>query len=114
MFCKYCGAKVEDNAAACQSCNAKTDEPTQVCAPKPQVETYLLPAILVTTLCSIPFGIVAIYFAAQASGKVAAGDIQGALNSARNAKIWCWIAFWCGLAILVIAIGGFIFQLLSR
>lgn len=99
MFCKYCGAKIEDNAAVCASCNAKIDEPTQVCTPKPQVQTYLLPAILLTVLCCNPLGIIAIVYAAQSSKMVAAGDIQKALASARKAKIWCWITLVTGLAL---------------
>ena len=102
MFCKNCGAKLEDNAATCASCNAKTAEPVQVCAPKPQVTTYLLPAILVTLLCCIPFGIVAIVYAAQVSTKVAAGDIQGAMDSSGKAKMWCWIGFGVGLAFSIL------------
>ena len=102
MFCKNCGAKLEDNAAACPSCNAKTSEPVQVCVPKPQVTTYLLPAILVTLLCCIPFGIVAIVYAAQVSTKVAAGDIQGAMDSSGKAKMWCWIGFAIGLAFSIL------------
>ena len=102
MFCKNCGAKVEDNAVACQSCNARTDAAPPAGAPKPQVTTYLLPAILVTLLCCIPFGIVAIVYAAQVSTKVAAGDIQGAMDSSGKAKMWCWIGFAIGLAFSIL------------
>ena len=98
MFCINCGAEIEDNAAVCASCNAKIDEPTPV-APKPQVKTCLVPAILLTVLCCNPLGIIAIIYAAQASSKVVAGDIQKALSLARNAKVWCWITLGTGLAL---------------
>jgi len=38
-------------------------------------------AILCTLFCCLPFGIVAIVFAAQVDGKLAAGDYNGAVYS---------------------------------
>jgi Interferon-induced transmembrane protein len=66
----------------------------------PQViPNHLTEAILVTLCCCVPFGIPAIVYAAQVSGKVAAGDIQGALESSRKAKMWSWIGFGLGAAV---------------
>lgn len=65
-------------------------------APRPparDVPTYLVPAILCTVFCCLPFGIVAIVYAAQVRSKLTAGDVEGALASSRNAKIWCWVSF---------------------
>jgi t-SNARE complex subunit (syntaxin) len=51
---------------------------------------------------------VAIVFAAQVNTKLAAGDIAGAQESARNARMWTWIAFGCGIVLCIIyAIWGF-------
>jgi uncharacterized membrane protein YvbJ len=106
MFCKKCGAQNEDNAAACVSCSEKLQEATTAAtvaaAPQPQIQSYLVFAIVVTVLCCIPFGIPAIVYAAQVSGKVASGNIEGALESSRKAKMWCWIAFVSGLAFMII------------
>lgn len=60
------------------------------------VPNYLVWAILATLCCCIPGGIVAIVYAAQVDGKLAAGDYEGALSSSKNAKMWSWISFGVG------------------
>ncbi|MFZ1935462.1 MAG: CD225/dispanin family protein [Thermoguttaceae bacterium] len=66
------------------------------------VPNYLVQAILTTIFCCLPFGIVAIIFAAQVNGKLAAGDCAGAVQTSKQAKMWCWLAFGIGLAIQVV------------
>ena len=66
-----------------------------------QIPNYLVPAILVTLFCCVPFGIISIVYAAQVNGKVALGDIEGALRTSRSAKKWAWISFGVGLVITV-------------
>jgi hypothetical protein len=90
---------------------AATMVPGAVSAPM-VIPNHLVEAILVTLCCCLPFGIPAIIYGAQVSGKVAAGDIPGALDSSRKAKMWSWIGFGLGLAWLLIyglvmAIGAF-------
>jgi hypothetical protein len=68
------------------------------------VPNYLVQSILTTIFCCLPFGIVAIIFAAQVNGKLAGGDYAGAVQSSKQAKMWCWISFGLGLAIWVIVI----------
>jgi len=46
--------------------------------------------------CCIPFGIVAIVFAAQVSSKLHAGDILGAQRASATARTWFWAAFLTG------------------
>ncbi|NIM07517.1 MAG: CD225/dispanin family protein [Armatimonadetes bacterium] len=65
------------------------------------VPNYLVQAILVTLFCCLPFGIVAIVYAAQVNGKLSGGDIDGAMESSRKAKIWSWISFGVGLGIVM-------------
>jgi hypothetical protein len=60
--------------------------------PSAPPSNYLAWAILSTIFCCLPAGIVAIVFAAQVNGKWMAGDVQGALSSSRNAKIWTIIS----------------------
>ena len=55
-------------------------------------------AILTTIFCCLPLGIVSIVFAAQVNGKYAAGDLAGAQESSRKAKMW---AIWAAVAGLV-------------
>lgn len=71
---------------------------------------YLVQSILVTICCCIPFGIVAIVYAAQVNGKIAMGDHAGAKASSDNAKMWCWIAFLTGLVLNIVAtlVQGFV------
>ena len=66
-----------------------------------RIPNYLIPAILVTLFCCVPFGIIAIVYAAQVNGKVALGDIEGALRTSRSAKKWAWLSFGTGLLITV-------------
>jgi len=67
-------------------------------APPVSIPSYLAQAILVTLFCWLPFGIVAIVYAAQVGGKAAAGDIQGAMDASGKARMWAWISFGIGLA----------------
>lgn len=68
------------------------------------VPNYLPQAILTTVFCCLPFGIVAIVYAAQVNSKLAAGDYEGALSASKSAKLWSWISFGSGLAFLLIYI----------
>lgn len=65
------------------------------------VPNYLVPAIL-SLLCCWPLAIVAIIFAAQVNGKVAAGDIQGAMDSSKKAKLFSFIAIGIGVALCLV------------
>lgn len=68
------------------------------------VPNYLIPAILSTVLCCVPLGVVSIIFAAQVNSKLAAGDMQGALESSKKAKMFTFIAIGAGLAVWVIVV----------
>ncbi|HCE56573.1 MAG TPA: hypothetical protein DER09_01955 [Prolixibacteraceae bacterium] len=59
-------------------------------------------AILTTIFCCQILGIVSIVFAAQVNSRWNSGDIQGAMDASRNAKLWAWIAFGSGLLIAVV------------
>jgi hypothetical protein len=95
MFCTSCGTQLPPGAAACPTCGARVIIPQPMGGPA--INNYLVPSILVTFCCCLPFGIIAIVYAAQVNGKMAAGDTAGAEASARNAKMWCWIGAICGL-----------------
>jgi hypothetical protein len=45
----------------------------------------------------MPFGIVAIVYAATAQSKIQTGDINGAIIASDSACKWCWLSFWLGL-----------------
>ncbi|MFC1884601.1 CD225/dispanin family protein [Thermodesulfobacteriota bacterium] len=108
MFCSKCGKENEDVAVHCFACGEPLSQ-NQPQAPgvssQPiHVPNYLVQAILVTIFCCLPFGIVAIIFAAQVNGKLQAGDVSGATESSRKAKMWSWISFGIGLGIFLIYI----------
>lgn len=63
----------------------------------PHIPNYLVPSILVTICCCLPFGIVAIVYAAQVNSKLEGGNIEGALDASNKARLWCWISFGAGL-----------------
>lgn len=60
------------------------------------VPNYLIPAIL-SIFCCWPLGIVAIIFAAQVNGKVTSGDLAGAAEASKKAKLFSFIAIGVGL-----------------
>lgn len=74
-----------------------TPPPSPTAAPA-NVPNYLIPAIL-SLFCCWPLSIVAIIFAAQVNGKVASGDIQGAMDASKKAKLFSFIAIGIGLGL---------------
>ncbi len=64
--------------------------------------SYLAQSILCTLFCCLPFGVVAIVYAAQVSSKLSAGDYGGAAAASANARRWCWLSFGIGLAVIAI------------
>jgi hypothetical protein len=73
--------------------------------PSQTVPNYLVQSILVTLCCCLFPGIVAIVYAAQVNGKLAAGDYAGAVAASKNAKTWCWVAFGLGAVLSVLYFG---------
>jgi hypothetical protein len=67
------------------------------------VPNYLVPAII-SIFCCWPLAIPAIIFATQVNGKVAAGDIAGAQDSSKKAKMFSFIAIGLGLLGILIYI----------
>ena len=65
------------------------------------VPNYMIPAII-SLFCCWPLAIVAIIFAAQVNGKVAAGDMQGAMDASKKAKLFSYIAIGLGLGLAII------------
>ena len=73
MYCRKCGATNDDNAFKCVNCGAALQAvPAE--GPAQHVANHLVFAILATLFCCMPFGIVAIVYAAQVNGKLGGGD----------------------------------------
>lgn len=75
----------------------------------PKPDNYLVWAILVTLFCCVPFGIVAIVFAAQVDSKYAMGDDAGAALAAKRAKLWSIVGACSLLLLVAVYLGIFIF-----
>jgi hypothetical protein len=106
MFCSQCGANNTDGSQVCGQCGkqlqpAAPGAPLQatgtVLPPGATVQNYLVFAILTTILCCLPAGIPAIVYAAQVNGKLQMGDLAGAQQASKNAKLWCLISLGVGL-----------------
>ena len=65
------------------------------------VPNNLVIAIL-SILCCWPLAIPAIIFATQVNGKVAAGDVAGAQDASKKAKMFSFIAIGLGVAGILI------------
>lgn len=104
MYCKSCGKEIPDDSIFCSFCGASAsgDKPQVSNAVQRSVPNYLVQAILVTLFCCLPFGIVAIVYAAQVNSKLAVGDFNGAVEASEKAKQFSWISFGIGLAFIVI------------
>ena len=70
MYCATCGTENPDGAATCRACGHALPRPLAMpYADQPHdIPTYLWQSIVCTLLCCMPFGIVAIVFAAQVVG----------------------------------------------
>ena len=111
MYCTGCGSQNGDDARFCKDCGKamsgstpsagtyELESPTATGRPTPpeRIPTYLVPAILVTIFCCLPFGIVSIVYAAQVNSKLDAGDVAGAMHASSNAKTWMWVSLGVGL-----------------
>lgn len=111
MFCTKCGAQNPDTSVRCEKCGevlpapvAQQAEAAQIggAAPNnfaanlPPVNNYLVPAIISTLCCCLPFGVVSIIYAAQVNTKLTAGDYPGAVESSKKAKFWFMLALVLG------------------
>ena len=67
------------------------------------VPNYLVMAII-SVFCCTPLGAVAVIFAAQVNSKVQAGDMAGAVEASRKAKMFSYIAFGLGGALWIVII----------
>jgi len=69
-----------------------------------RIPSYMAWAIITLILCFWPTGIAAVVYASRVGDRLAIGDIAGAREASRKAKMWSWISFGIALAGVVIAI----------
>lgn len=63
----------------------------------PCPDTYFAWAIVLTLMCCLPAGIVAVVYSSSVESRYSIGDYEGALKASERAKIWCIVAFVLGL-----------------
>ena len=72
----------------------------------PTIPNNMVIAIIATVVsvmgCCLPHGLVSLMFAMQVGKKEAAGDIDGATNAAKQAKMWAWISIIVGAVSLIL------------
>jgi uncharacterized membrane protein YvbJ len=122
-YCQNCGAQAQPNDKYCPSCgaNMQSSQPNQnftqqnqnfaqpqmgnqFYPPQVNIDNHLAKAIFSTICCCIPLGIVSIVFSGQVKGKIAAGDYQGAQDSANKADLWSNISIGVGFVVILIQI----------
>ncbi|MDQ3279850.1 MAG: CD225/dispanin family protein [Acidobacteriota bacterium] len=146
ISCPHCGTSNLDNSAICANCGRALavppapemqssytpppPPPAGSYAPPPssypppgmmptgeRIPNYLVQSILVTLCCCLPLGIVAIIFAAQVNSKIAMGDIAGARDASKKAKMFCLIAVLLGIvssALIFLVNGAAFFSALQH
>lgn len=59
---------------------------------EPMPDTYLIWSVVITILCSLIPGIIAIIYSSKVSSRYYAGNIEGAKRASRLAQIWCIVS----------------------
>ena len=114
MFCKHCGARLEDGARFCMNCGydqTDTHAPRESHNPAfgERPGTYLVLSIIVTLCCCVPFGIIGIIYATRVDPAWNSGLYEDARNFSRKARNWSlWgavlsVLFWIVYIILIAA-----------
>lgn len=73
-------------------------------------DNLLIWSILTTVLCCLPLGIVAIVYSTKVDSLWNNGDYDGAMNAAKNAKLFCLLSLGGGVLAFIFA---FFFGLLG-
>ena len=104
MFCTKCGYKITGQARFCPACGRALDsastvslDPASAAAVNALNPASAVVAILTTLCCCLPFGIVAIVYAAQVDNHLSKGDVTAAKNASDNAMTWLIIAWIVGV-----------------
>ena len=67
------------------------------------IPNYMVPAII-SIFCCAPAGIAAIIFSTQVNSKVTAGDIAGAQDASKKAKMFSYIGLGVGIVWIILVI----------
>ena len=100
-------------ASPYQAPMAPAAAPSYQAMPGQPISSYLWQSIVVTLLCCLPAGIVAIVYAAKVDGLKNQGDLQAAKAASDKAKKWCIISL-VGAIVVAILYGGFMAFVATR
>jgi len=101
MYCKQCGALINDTCTVCPHCGTPVNTAStvnnvyyqnQVCP-----QTHLVKAIILTILCCWPLGIPAIVYAAGVDSAFRGGNYSLALERSQKAGKWCNVTLIVGI-----------------
>jgi hypothetical protein len=74
-------------------------------APNNNLVLAIIATVVSVLFCCIPHGVVSLIFALQVNKKAESGDMAGAMNAAKQAKLW-------GFVSIGVAVVGFVIALL--
>lgn len=100
MFCKECGSAIDENTKFCPDCGVNRVLPKTA----ENIDSGLVLAIITTVLCCIPFGIVAIVYAAKVNDLVTRGRIAEAREAAAQSQKWSIIGIVSSLILIVLKV----------
>jgi interferon-induced transmembrane protein len=122
MQCPYCKEDNPPGRAKCAFCGEPMNQTSNIQTPMRQtpviqtpksqtriaggdtvyVSSHLVPAILLMLFCCLPFGVVAIVYAARVQAFLVSGQIAMAQEASEKAKMWCLVSFGSWVAIIII------------
>jgi interferon-induced transmembrane protein len=73
-------------------------------APGNNLPLAIIATVLSVVFCCLPHGLISLIFALQVNSKAAAGDLQGAVNAAKQAKTWAIVSIIVAVVGLVIGL----------
>jgi hypothetical protein len=114
-FCRNCGLEYDEDLTECPHCHGANpaDWPARMrekfadeSPPKgPPPATHLVWAILVCLFCCMPFGIIAVVYAAMAQANIESKDYRAAARNADRAMPWILL----GMLLSAIALFAILF-----
>jgi len=73
-------------------------------APSNNLALAIIATVVSLLFCCLPHGVISLIFALQVDKKAQAGDIQGAMNAAKQAKIWAFVSIAVAIVSLVLSL----------
>jgi len=104
-FCPTCGRPMEASSARMESVVFSNGRASVNEAIPKKIESHLVKAIIATVCCCIPFGIVAIVYAAQVGPKLIVNDTDAALEASKKSDLWSNLAIGMGIIMQALWLG---------